>query len=147
MSVVPSITVRALLAGRPEAFGLPLELLAGADGLERAITSPHIQKTGLALAGFDKYLKSGRVLIFGESEIRYLESLEPQPRLAAVRLALTRDFPCVIITGGFAPPVELVLESERARVPLLKTPTVTPTAIAKLTTILEDSLAERTMMH
>ena len=60
----------------PEAFGLPLELLAGADGLTRLITSPHIQKTGLALAGFHEYLKPGRVLIFGESEIRYLESLD-----------------------------------------------------------------------
>jgi hypothetical protein len=31
--------------------------------------------------------------------------------------------------------------------PLLKTSVVTPTAIAKLTSMLEDSLAERTLMH
>ena len=61
---------------RPEAFGLTLELLAGAAGIDRLITSPHVQKTGLALAGFHEYLKPGRVLIFGESEIRYLESLD-----------------------------------------------------------------------
>ena len=72
----PGVSVGVLLRSRPEAFGLPLELLAGADGLDRVITSPHIQKTGLALAGFHEYLKPGRVLIFGESEIRYLESLE-----------------------------------------------------------------------
>jgi HPr kinase/phosphorylase len=147
MSFIPDVTVGALLGSRPEAFGLPLELLAGADGLGRRITSPHIQKTGLALAGFHEYLKPGRVLIFGESEIRYLESLEKTARAKALRLALTLDFPCVLITGGFTPPVEVVLEAERARVPLLKTPVVTPTAIAKLTSILEDSLAERTVMH
>src|SRR5262245_9059169 len=147
MSANPSVTVGALLASRPEAFGLPLELLAGADGLDRVITSPHIQKTGLALAGFHEYLKRGRVLIFGESEIRYLESLDVAPRVAALRLALTLDFPCVLITGGFSPPLELVIEAERARVPLLKTPTSTPTAIAKLASILEDSLAERTILH
>jgi len=147
MSSTPSVTVSALLASRPEAFGLPLELLAGADGLDRVITSPHIQKTGLALAGFHEYLKRGRVLIFGESEIRYLESLEVAARVAALRLALTLDFPCVLITGGFSPPLELVIEAERARVPLLKTPTSTPTAIAKLASILEDSLAERTILH
>ena len=39
------------------------------------------------------------------------------------------------------------MEAERANLPLLKTPVPTPTAIAKLTSILEDSLAERTMMH
>ena len=80
MSLPPGVTVAGLLSSRPEAFGLPLELLAGANGLDRVITSPHIQKTGLALAGFHEYLKPGRVLIFGESEIRYLESLESAAR-------------------------------------------------------------------
>jgi HPr kinase/phosphorylase len=143
----PGVTVGALLASRPEAFGLPLDLLAGADGLDRVITSPHIQKTGLALAGFHAYLKPGRVLIFGESEIRYLESLDSGPRAAAMRLAMTLDFPCVLITGGFVPPAELMVEAERAHLPLLKTGVATPTAIAKLASILEDSLADRAIVH
>ncbi len=147
MSLPPGVTVGGLLSSRPEAFGLPLDLLAGANGLDRVITSPHIQKTGLALAGFHEYLKPGRVLIFGESEIRYLESLESAGRVTSLRLALTLDFPCVLITGGFTPPAELLIEAERARLPLLKTAIATPTAIAKLSSILEDSLAERTMIH
>src|ERR1700674_1915878 len=101
MSPVQGVTVRALLSSRPEAFGLTLDLLAGAEGLDRVITSPHVQKTGLALAGFHEYLKPGRVLILGESEIRYLESLQPSARSEAMRLALTSDFPCVLTTGGF----------------------------------------------
>lgn len=147
MGSLPGVTVGALLRSRPEAFGLPLELLAGGDGLDRVITSPHVQKTGLALAGFHEYLKPGRVLIFGESEIRYLETLEPSARVASMRLALALDFPCLLITGGFTPPVELILEAERARMPLLKTSVVTPMAIAKLSSMLEDSLAERTILH
>ena len=147
MSLPPGVTVAGLLSSRPEAFGLPLELLAGANGLDRVITSPHIQKTGLALAGFHEYLKPGRVLIFGESEIRYLESLDSAGRSTSLRLALTLDFPCVLITGGFMPPAELMTEAARARVPLLKTGVATPTAIAKLSSMLEDSLAERTMLH
>jgi len=147
MSLPPGVSVAVLLSSRPEAFGLPLELLAGAQGLDRLITSPHIQKTGLALAGFHEYLRPGRVLIFGESEIRYLESLEPAARVTALRLALTLDFPCLLITGGFTPPAELLTEAERARVPLVKTGVVTPTAIAKLSSMLEDWLAERTMIH
>jgi HPr kinase/phosphorylase len=141
------VSVGALLRSRPENFGLPLDLLAGAEGLDRVITSPHIQKTGLALAGFHEYLRPGRVLIFGESEIRYLESLETAARVQSMRLALTLDFPCVLITGGFTPPLELVVEAERARLPLLKTTVATPMAIAKLSSHLEDSLAERVMMH
>jgi HPr kinase/phosphorylase len=147
MPLTPGVTVSTVLTGRPEAFGLPIELLAGADGVGRSITSPHVQKTGLALAGFHEYLKPGRVLIFGESEIRYLESLDPAGRVASLRLALTLDFPCILITGGFAPPSELLVEAQRAHLPVLKTAIATPTAIAKLSSILEDSLAERTMLH
>ena len=147
MSHGSGITVDALLRSRPEALGLGLELLAGAEGLDRRITSPHVQKTGLALAGFHEYLKPGRVLIFGESEIRYLERIDRDLRVAALQLALTSDFPCVLITGGFTPPPDVVIEAERARVPLLKTHVPTPTAIAKLTSMLEDRLAERTSVH
>ena len=147
MPSVPGVTVGVLLRSRTETFGLPLELLAGVDGLERVITSPHIQKTGLALAGFHEYLKTGRVLILGESEIRYLESLTGPARSSALRLALMVEVPCVVITGGFDPPAELLVEAERAKVALLKTSAPTPTAIAKLTAILEDSFVVRELLH
>ncbi len=141
------LSVGALLRNRPDVFGLPLELLSGAGGLERRITSPHPQKTGLALAGFDAYLQPGRVLIFGESEIRYLESLAAAGRIDSLRRTLGRDIPAVLIAGGFPPPPELTIEAEAASLPLITTPVPTPIAIAKLTAILEDSLAERTVMH
>ena len=77
MPSASGVSVGALLNSRTEAFGLTFELLSGESGLGRLISTPHVQKTGLALAGFQEYLKPGRVLIFGESEIRYLESLAP----------------------------------------------------------------------
>ncbi len=146
-TVNPGVGIGALLRSRPQLFGLPLELAGGAGGLDRRITSPHIQKVGLALAGFDAYLSAGRVLILGESEVRYLEELPSSSRVDAIRRTLAHDIPAVLVTGGFTPPAELVLESDRARVPLLATPVATPLAFAKLTAILEDSLAERTMVH
>ena len=147
MTPAPGVTVRGLIDSRPDALDLSIELLAGAAGLDRCITNPHIQKTGLALAGFHDYLRPGRVLIFGESEIRYLESLESASRLRALRLALALDFPCVLITGGFAPPPEVALVAEETGLPVLRTSVDTPAAIAKLTSILEDFLADRTVMH
>jgi HPr kinase/phosphorylase len=141
------LSVGALLRSRAESLGLPLDLLAGAAGLERRVTSPFIQKTGLALAGFDAYLQPGRILIFGESEIRYLESLSSTSRADSLRRTFARDIPTVLITGGFAAPGEMTIEAERAGVPLLSTPVPTPIAIAKITALLEDSLAERTVMH
>jgi HPr kinase/phosphorylase len=142
-----SIAVGELLKSRAEAIGLPLELLGGQDGLQRTISSPHIQKTGLALAGFDAYLQPARILVFGESEIRYLESLDVANRLNVLAAAFRHDIPCVLITGGWEPPVELLDASDRYHVPLLRTPVSTPVSIAKIEYLLDDELAERQVIH
>ena len=141
------VTVGALLGARGAAGGLNLDLLAGAAGLDRRITLPHIQKTGLALAGYDEYLRPGRILIFGESEIRFVEQMAPAARTAILRRLFARDFPCVMMTMGLDGPPELVVEAERAGVPLLRTALLTPVAIARVTTILDDQMAPRETRH
>ncbi|MFN7983989.1 MAG: HPr(Ser) kinase/phosphatase [Vicinamibacterales bacterium] len=147
MSHESGVPVGALLEQRDGVHRLPIEVLAGARGLGRSITSPHVQKTGLALAGFDEYLRPGRVLIFGESEIRYLEHLSPDARLNAVRMALRHDFPCILITGGFDSPAALTDEAERVGVPVLRTSVETPEAVEQVSTLLEDALADETVVH
>jgi HPr kinase/phosphorylase len=87
------------------------------------------------------------VLIFGESEIRFLERMTPEDRAVTLRRLFQRDFPCVMITMGLDGPAELAAEAERAGVPLLRTALTTPVAIARLTNILEDRLAPRETRH
>jgi HPr kinase/phosphorylase len=62
-------------------------------------------------------------------------------------LTFARDIPCLLVTAGCEGPPELAVEAERVSVPLLRTLLPTPTAIAKLTSILEDSLVERSVIH
>jgi len=143
----PPVTVGDLLRARADALGLGLELLAGAGGLDRAITSPYVLKTGLALAGFDSYLQEGRVLVFGASEVGYLSGLGAPARAASLARVMARPIPCVLVTDGQAVPDEVAAEAERAGVPLLRTTMATPLAIARLTSVLEDVLAERTIVH
>jgi HPr kinase/phosphorylase len=147
MTTVPAVTVSGLLGARPEAIGLPVELLAGSSGLDRRITSPYIQKTGLALAGFHEYLQPGRVLIFGESEIRFLESLPEVARQFALAKSFEQNVPCLLVTSGAAVPEDVITEANRAGLPLLGTSVPTAAAIGKITALLEDRLAIREMIH
>jgi HPr kinase/phosphorylase len=124
-----------------------MDLLAGGRGLGRRITNPYIQKTGLALAGFHEYLHPGRVLIYGESEVRFLEGLTRTARQEALARSFATAVPCVLITGGLEAPPDLVIEAEKAGVPLLSTQVGTATAIGKLTALLEDRLAVREVIH
>jgi HPr kinase/phosphorylase len=141
------VTVAVLLGARAEALGLRAEVVAGRDGLWRSITSPHIQKTGLALAGYEEYLDAGRVLVFGQSEVRFLEAQSPEDRDTLTRRTIDRGVPCVISTDGALPPPEVAAACERAGVPLLLTAGSTGVTIARLTALLEDSLAERQIVH
>ena len=125
-----------------------LELLAGAAGLDRPITSPYIQKTGLALAGYHEYLRPGRVLIYGDSEVRYLQSLAPAGAARSARRA--RSPPA---SRACSPRARCRCRPRwrrrptRAGVPLLRTSMSTPLAIGKLMSMLEDRLASREVVH
>src|ERR687891_614830 len=143
----PFVTVGGLLEARPETIGLTIELLAGGRGLDRQITNPYIQKTGLAPAGFHEYLQPGRVLIYGESEVRYLERLDASKRREALARSFSMAVPCVLVTGGLEVSPDLIAEADRAGVPLLATAIGTATAIGKLTALLEDRLAIREVIH
>ncbi len=146
--MTPAVTVRGLLDARPESVGLSIELVAGANGLHRKITSPYIQKTGLALAGFHDYLQPGRILLFGESEVRFLASLDARGRSEALARCFEGDhLPCLLVTGGAEVHREVALEGERANVPVLRTSVPTAAAIGKLTAVLEDRLEHREIIH
>ena len=100
----PHVTVGALLRARAESLSLGFELLAGAGGLDRGITSPYVLKTGLALAGFDSYLQEGRVLVFGASEVGYLNGQDASARAVSLAGVMARHIPCVLVTDGLALP-------------------------------------------
>src|SRR4051812_21801688 len=141
------VTVATILRDVAESGALDLELLAGAAGLERRITIPHTQKTGLALSGFDAYLRPGRVLVFGTSEVRYLETLTTEGRTVALRRVFSHELPCLLVTGGASPPAETIAEADRAGVPLLRSRTPTPEAISQLSSVLDAHLAARGVVH
>ena len=141
------VSVATVLRDLADSRALDLELLAGAAGLERRITNPHTQKTGLALSGFDAYLRPGRVLVFGRSEVRYLETLTAEERGEALRRVFSHDLPCLLVTGGATPPPETIAEADRAGVPLLRSRAATPEAMSRLSALLDTYLAARGIVH
>src|SRR4026209_839911 len=141
------VTVATVLRDVAESRALDLELLAGGNGLDRRITIPHTQKTGLALSGFDAYLRPGRVLVVGRSEVSYLETLPADERGEALRRVFSHDVPCLLVTGGATPPPETIAEADRAAVPLLSSRAATPDAMSRLSALLDTYLAERGIVH
>jgi len=145
--MTPGVTVETVLRDLAQARGVELELVAGSGGVGRRITNPHPQKTGLALSGFDQYLREGRVLVLGESEVRFLESLSSEARAGIARRVFRHNIPCLVITAGFTPPQELCDEADLANLPLMRARAATPLVMARLSAALDAYLAARTVVH
>ena len=143
---IPSMAVRELLSDEA-AEPIQLELLAGAEGLDNLINRPRIQMPGLALAGFMEYIHSGRVQVLGKSEIDFLSERPPAERSRIVAQLCRQGGSCFILTADLTPPQELVEETERHHVPLLRTELTSSATIDNLTRYLEDRLAPRVVIH
>ncbi len=143
---IPVMAVRELLTDEA-AEELDLTLLSGAEGLDNVVNRPRIQKPGLALAGFLEYIHPGRIQILGKSEINFLLERPGAERSRIVSQLCRQGVSCFVLTTGLVPPPEILEETERNRVPLLRTPLTSSTVIDRITRYLEDRLAPRAVIH
>lgn len=124
-----------------------LRLAGGVNGLENKITSPRIQKLGLALAGYTDYLHSGRIQFIGRTEGNYFKTLDDERRAAAIRLIFDLHLCTIMVTGGQEPPIELLECARQYCVPVLLTEALSSRAIDEISEYLEDRLAPSTTIH
>ena len=141
----PRVPVKALLS--EEAAPMGLRLLGGKSGLKNLIDRSRVQRPGLALTGFTRYLSSGRVQILGGSESSYLRTLSVKKRATVLHRLMARPLCCVVVTRGLDFPPELQRESEARGIPLLATALDSTPFIKRLTEFLEDRLARTTRLH
>lgn len=141
----PTTTVREL--SQSSSQRMKLTLRGGAEGLDNPITSPRIQKLGLALAGYVDYLHEGRVQLVGRTEIHYLKTLSAADRKVAIKKIFARKISCVVITSNLKTPASLLQHCEENKVPLFQTKALSSLSITEITSFLEEQLALRTTIH
>lgn len=126
---------------------LELELLTPNVSLKRSITSAALSSPGLLLAGFTERSPSGRVQVFGETEIRYLQSMHAEARLRSLETFFTIPMPVVVVTKGLPVPPDLIELADRASVVLLRSTLKTADVYRRLQPYLEDQLAPSMTCH
>ncbi len=145
---MPRLSISELLSATEA--GLDLELLAGERGLSRFVQVPRIQKPGLALAGYTKNLHPDRIQVLGATELSYLAELfQRNPAKAQDHIVqlCSFDICCFIITKNLDPPDDLLLETEKQGIPLLRSPHQSSNLISLLTQYLEERLLAQTNVH
>ena len=140
-----TITTRELLAD--QGLQLRCRLIAGAEGLDRNITHPRIQKSGLAMVGHLHGIVPTRIQILGETELSYAESLPSDRQHQAAEQLFSVQLACVLVTRGVLPPPPFVEQAERTAAPLVICEERSSSAITSLHTLLDERLAPRTRVH
>lgn len=122
-------------------------LVAGAVSLERLITHPRIQKSGLVLVGHHHGVEKTRIQVFGETELSFLESLEPELRTMRCKELFELQLSLVIVTCDADPPRELVDEARRTDTPLVVSRLRSSKTILLVHHVLDELLAPTTERH
>ncbi|MEJ2189993.1 MAG: HPr(Ser) kinase/phosphatase, partial [Acidobacteriota bacterium] len=147
MSQPAAIPVQRLL-DEAQLAPLSLQVAAGERGLsERRISSPRIQKPGLALAGYLPYVRPDRIQILGESEYAYLGTFSEEEAVSRFLKLVELEVPCVLSTKDNRPPQAVLDAGDSAGIPFLASPAQTSEVIETISTFLEDELAPRTQVH
>lgn len=122
---------------------LELRLAAGADGLQRNIREPTVNRPGLILAGFRKYFAYKRVQVFGNAEVSYLKSLDDKEREICYRRLFSFKIPCVVFSRDLEPDRLILKMAEEHEIPVFNCPQLTMRFMNRATHALESLFAPR----
>lgn len=140
-----------------ERYSLPLSSLIEEFNFEKIylpedpgsilVTTPEIDRPGLALSGFFEIFEEDRIQLVGNAEYRYLSNMEEKERLRRIEALLSRGPVAVVLTAGHQPFPQLTELCEKYSVPLLRSMEPTTDLMAALFASLNVSLAPRITRH
>ncbi|MBQ9779736.1 MAG: HPr(Ser) kinase/phosphatase [Clostridia bacterium] len=140
-----------------EKYSIPLKKLVEEFSLEEIcvpgnyenilITTPEVNRPGLALAGFFDVFEKDRLQLVGYAEHYYLSELSDEERLKRITDFVEAKPVGVIITTGQTVFEELIIAAEKAGVPVLRTNEHTSPFMAALIASLNTHLAPRITRH
>ena len=126
---------------------LSLTTLCASSKNEWPIESADLNRPGLQFAGHYEYFAMERPQVIGKAEMGYLESLEPEVRVARLRKFFSYPIPCVILCRGMRPPEELVPLAKEHDVPVFQTDVVTTRFFMNAIIYMRQCLAPRETLH
>lgn len=139
------ITVRDFFDSKKK--DLALSLITEPESLNKKLVSPHVNRPGLALAGYLEVFSAERVQVFGETEVRYLQSLQEAELLARIRDMFKTDIPCIIISKGLTLPPVIEHVANDLNVALFSSRLSTINLIDQLSRYLHDVFALEKTIH
>ena len=119
----------------------------GLEQSERLIPDRNLHRPGLALAGYVELFTYDRVQVFGNTELQYLASLDPEERKEAFARLFHFEIPCIVVTNGNELDRELLDIATVHGVPVFSSRFETTKATYFMSDFLDDQFSPRTAIH
>ncbi len=126
---------------------LELRCICGRKGLGRQISSPDINRPGLALSGFFESFAYQRIQLIGRGESAYLHLLESEGHVDGVSKIFTFPIPCFIFANGEHPAPIFADAAEAADCPILVSDLSSTELSSRLMRVLTNIFAPKTSVH
>jgi len=126
---------------------LELRCICGRKGLGRQISSPDINRPGLALSGFFESFAYQRIQLIGRGESAYLHLLESEGHVEGVSKIFTFPIPCFIFANGEHPAPIFADAAEAADCPILVSDLSSTELSSRLMRVLTNIFAPKTSVH
>ena len=114
---------------------------------EIMISSPDVNRQGLELNRFYDYYDRSRIIIFGNAETAFLNSISAEARAQVLNEIFSKKPPAAIIARNIKPMPELLAAVKGNNIPLLGTPDTTSSLVAALVAFMNVELAPRITRH
>lgn len=122
--------------------------LVGTDvGFSRKILEPSVNRPGLALSGFFSYFAYKRIQVIGNSELSFLDSLDPKLREARFSQLCSWEIPCLIVARSHRLSENLVQLANEAGISIFQTSMLTMKFLNIATIKLDTAFAPSTTVH
>ena len=116
-----------------------LEIIVKPDNFEKIqISSPEVNRPGLALAGFYEVFETDRIQLIGYAETQYLRSLEPSTKRVMLQKLVDAAPVAIVYTTNLPVDAAAIEYATKKGVPILRTGLKTSEIMASLISALTE---------
>lgn len=139
------LTVQEVFEAKREPLGL--EVLTPDVALDRVVADAEVSSPGLALAGFTTRFAVDRMQVFGETEVRYLDSLGEAEAKRRLETVCGFPLPALFVTKGQQVWPWFLKIAATAGIPVIRSACTTREFYRLLKPYLDGALAPQTTLH
>lgn len=139
------ITVRDFFDAKKK--DLALSLVTEPETLNKKITSAHVNRPGLALAGYLDVFAADQTQVLGETEVRYLQTLNEDLLYSRVKDVFTNDIPCIVVSKGLTLPSVIEYLANDMNIAILSSRLTTIHLYQQLTKYFQEIFAMEKTIH